>query len=337
MNVKYTRFSALSILCALLVTMLSGCYFLPTEEPLLEPPLQEAEEVTYDTYTVTTGNIEFWLDVQGNFHAPESTSLSFGETSGLLDKIYVKLGDEVKAGDLLAELESEDLDRQIYRQRASVRLAELSLKDAKKSSSATAIERAEIQLDLAQYDLDLLLAQREANMIYAPIDATVVYAADNLPGEFIKEDLPMFHLADTSELIVTAKVPDATLLHRGMEMEIEFIRGGGEIVTGHVSQLPGDNPMGTAASSINMITITLDTVPESATIGTTVKVRALLDHAENVVVLPYKYVSSYGARNYVRVLNEDGVPEERTVIVGIDNKKEVQIIGGLEAGEKIII
>lgn len=330
MNVKYTRFAALSILCTLLVTMLSGCYFLPTEEPLLEPPLQEAEEVTYDTYTVTTGNVERWLDVQGNFQTPETTILSFGDTSGTLDMVYVKAGDEVKAGDLLAELDSEELDRQIYRQRANVRLAELTLKDAKKSSNATSIERAEIQLDLAQYELDLLLTQREANTIYAPMDATVIYAADNLPGDFIKEELPMIHLADTSELLVTAKVKDSLELYHGMEVEIEFIRGDGEIVTGRVFQLPADNSEG-------LVKFSLDTFPDDVKIGTTVKVRALLDHAEDVVILPYKYVSTYGARNFVRVLNEDGIPEERTIVLGIDNKEVVEIISGLEAGEQIII
>jgi len=337
MNVKYTRFAALSVLCALIVSMLSGCYFLPTEEPLLEPPLQEAKEVTYDTYTVTTGNIEYWLDIQGHFQTPETITLSFGDTVGKLGKIYVKVGDEVKAGDLLAELESEDLDRQIYRQRASVRLAELSLKDAKKSSSATAIERAEIQLDLAQYELDHMLAQREANMLYAPMDATVIYAADNTPGDFISKELPMIHLADTSQLLITAKTKETSALYHGMELDVVFNRTGGEVVKGRVFQLPGDNPEGNVADSINVVKISIDTFPKDARIGTTVNVRTLLEHAENVVVIPYKYVSSYGARNYVRVLNEDGVPEERTIVIGIDNKEMVEIVNGLEAGDQIII
>ena len=41
-------------------------------------------------------------------------------------------------------------------------------------------------------------------------------------------------------------------------------------------------------------------------------------------------------RTYVRVLEND-IPEERDVTVGVNNGTEVEITGGLEVGEKLVV
>ena len=65
--------------------------------------------------------------------------------------------------------------------------------------------------------------------------------------------------------------------------------------------------------------------------------QVLLERKEDIITLPLRYVSSYSARRYVRVLNEDGDPEERDVKLGIQSNNVVEIVSGLEAGEVIVI
>jgi len=107
---KLTRFSALFLLCCLLVPMFSGCGNQASPEQLLAPPLPEPEEITYNTIPVETGTIARWLTIKNTKLLPVDTHvLTFGSASGVLRAIHTKYGEEVKAGDLLAELYLENI------------------------------------------------------------------------------------------------------------------------------------------------------------------------------------------------------------------------------------
>ena len=64
---------------------------------------------------------------------------------------------------------------------------------------------------------------------------------------------------------------------------------------------------------------------------------SLLERKENIITLPNRYISSYSARRYVRVINAEGYPEERDVKLGIQSNSVVEIVSGLDAGEVIVI
>ena len=69
---------------------------------------------------VTRGNIQTSLKGTAIFVSSNVKTLSFTESGGQLKSVNVKLGQEVKAGDLLAELETEDLALQVRQQKLSV-------------------------------------------------------------------------------------------------------------------------------------------------------------------------------------------------------------------------
>ena len=335
---KLTRFSALFLLCCLLVPMLSGCGNQASPEQLLAPPLPEPEEITYNTIPVETGTIARFLTIRNVKLQHTSTHvLTFGDSSGILEAVYTDFGEYVKAGDLLAELYSPTLERQIYRQQANVRLAELSLKDAKKSGSATSIERAEIQLDLAQYELDLLEDQLEATRIYAPIDGKIIFSTKVLPGDEVSANETIFQLADLSQMMISAQNIDTSGLSLGNRLDMAFNQTEGQKFTGRVVQMPSSIPQGVPSEDQNVLKIILDEIPEGAKFGEFANIVILLEQKENVVVLQHKYISAFGTRRYVRVLNADGKPEERTLVFGIDNGVQVEIVSGLEPGEQIIV
>jgi len=331
---KLTRFSALFLLCCLLVPMFSGCGNQASPEQLLAPPLPEPEEITYNTIPVETGTIARWLTIKNTKLLPVDTHvLTFGSASGVLRAIHTKYGEEVKAGDLLAELYSPELERRIYKQEANVRLAELSLRDSQKSGSAAAIERAEIQLDLAQYELNLLKSELEDQKIYAPIDGKISFVAKVAPGDDISAGTTIFKVDDTSQIIISAKCIDASELYLGNQLTMTFNQAYSAQFTGRVVQHPRHIPSGVPSDYSDTLKILLDGIPEGAKVGEFAHVFILLEHKEDVIVLPHKYAP--GGR--VRVLNANGEPEERTLVYGIDDGMQAEVISGLEVGEQIIV
>ncbi|MBE6930630.1 MAG: efflux RND transporter periplasmic adaptor subunit [Ruminococcaceae bacterium] len=331
------RILTLLLACVCIVSMLSGCYFLPSEEPLLAPPLKEPEAVDYKTHTVERGTIERWVSATGRFESENNELLQYTSVTGRLKDIYVRSGDEVKAGDLIAELDVGDLDYDIERQRANVRLAELSLTEAKATGRSATIERAEISLSLAQMDLDRLLKKQEEAQLRANMDGTVIYVANLEAGNQVSTYYPIVRIADTNALRIAFNTKDTSELYTGMELDVTYQGRNKKTVSGRIVQLPKDVPVTSSEEDKNSVKVTVDEYPDDVRIGNTVNIEILLERKEDVVILPLRYVSSYSTRRYVRVLGESGIPEERDVTLGVQNATHVEILSGLSEGDVIVI
>ncbi len=105
---------------ALFCCMLSACSLFPTEEVVLAPPLVEPEQITYQTEEATIGYIEDSIVRTAYFIPVIDKDHFFTNRSGRLKAIHVKLGDTVKAGDLLAELLTDDIEKEIEYQKILV-------------------------------------------------------------------------------------------------------------------------------------------------------------------------------------------------------------------------
>jgi RND family efflux transporter MFP subunit len=133
-------------------------------------PIPTSIVPTNPTYVVQRGEVIRLLQFSGRV-APVLEEQLFFRTNGYVDKVYVGRNDEVKAGDLLAELEVVDLKNQITQKEAelqavvmdfdrrmteaesSVRSAELRLAKLHASSSDSQIISARINLERAEKSL----------------------------------------------------------------------------------------------------------------------------------------------------------------------------------------
>jgi RND family efflux transporter MFP subunit len=180
-------------------------------------------------------------DVQAYTDAP-----IYARTSGYLKHWYVDIGKQVKAGDLLADIETPEVDAQ-YRQTK----ADLATAEANNHLSQTTAARyqtlrktglvAAQDVDNAQGDADAKAAQLESarqnlqrlaqmegfNRITAPFDG-VVTARHIDVGALVTEGSTsgqeLFHMTATSRLRVYVQVPQAyaDLVHVGLEAELSF-------------------------------------------------------------------------------------------------------------------
>lgn len=108
------------VVLTMLFYFLSGCSLFPTEEEALAPPLVEPEEISYRTAEATIGYIEDSIKKTAYFVPVVDKDHFFMSRAGRLKEIPVKLGDTVKAGDIIAELLTDGIEKEIEYQKILV-------------------------------------------------------------------------------------------------------------------------------------------------------------------------------------------------------------------------
>ena len=122
----------------------------------------EVAQTKVDVVKPHLGGMDRTCILPGSIHAYESAEL-FAKVSGYLQKLTVDIGDRVKAGQLLAEIDSPELHRDVDRGKAAVEKAEAQVGQMKARITAalanqyaaeTGIARAEagIKRDRAAFD-----------------------------------------------------------------------------------------------------------------------------------------------------------------------------------------
>jgi multidrug efflux pump subunit AcrA (membrane-fusion protein) len=146
----------------ILVVAMSGCSTKSTSSsgggsseatptPIPAPPVAEKP-----TYTVKRGEVVDSLSFTGRV-APSVEEELYFRVDGRVKKVHVERNQVVEAGTLLAELENDDLLRQLEQAKIELESAELALKSANDSRDYN-IAVAKVNLEIEQ----LTLAQMEA-------------------------------------------------------------------------------------------------------------------------------------------------------------------------------
>jgi len=144
------------VVLLLLVTLLSGCQGLfgraVEEEPATPTPIPTPIVPEKPTYVVQRGKIVNQLEFTGRISPVEEQRLYF-KTGGYVKRVLVSRGDEVKAGDLLAELENDDLLKQVSQAEVTLSSSQLRLNGAEETLQRQ-VAQAEWSLLIAQTNLD---------------------------------------------------------------------------------------------------------------------------------------------------------------------------------------
>ena len=149
-------------------------------------PAQVDAATTSSTATVSRNTLSATVNGAGNIQSHQTTDLSFGQ-SGTVKSINVKVGDKVKAGDVLAELDTADLQLQLQSAEVNLKNAQANLAKTQTPNTELDIANAKAQLASAQaaYDKlaagpttsDLATAQAQLTSAKAAYDAAVKTSA----------------------------------------------------------------------------------------------------------------------------------------------------------------
>ncbi|SFF21635.1 membrane fusion protein, macrolide-specific efflux system [Paenibacillus catalpae] len=337
---KLRKFNlAMSLIVSL--SLLAGCSLIPAEEEPLKPPLVKPAEQNYSTDEVKMGDIRREVKGSGVFESTASELAQFKSQGGRLKKLYVSSGDEVKKGDLLAELVVDGLDVQTLEQKLGLERAEYALKQAKQAGNEQEIHIAQLQLEIEKLKLDKLEQTAEQSKLRATMNGQVVFVEELAEGDFVQPYQTLVRVADPSKLRFSYRSSDAGSIGEvQVGMNAVISAGKNYESTGKVVQTPSSAPLTTdpdlKAKYGSTLYVNVDKLPEDAEIGSSANVSIVLVEHKNAVLIPKSGLRSYLGRTFVRVLDGKAL-REVDVEVGIQSSTEVEIVRGLKEGQTIVL
>lgn len=112
-----------------------------------------SKSVTYLSENVTTGDVQNIIPASGTLDSENTVPLTF-KNSAVIKAIYVKEGQKVKKGDLLAEQDDRDLLTQYEQQLASLKSAEAKLSLARAGARPEDLRQSEESVNIARITYD---------------------------------------------------------------------------------------------------------------------------------------------------------------------------------------
>lgn len=321
---------------SLSILTLSGCGLFPEEEEALAPPLKEPAAVTYTTTKVERGTIVDSVTASGTFISTSTYDLSFEKRSGYLSEITVKPGDTVTKGQLLARLDTDELESEIQKQKLVVEKAQIAYNAAKNAEGATkdSIRMAQIDYQLQKIQLDEMQDELTKQYIYAPIDGVVSYISNPGIGEYIAARSTLMRVVDPTSLQIECTGDKVSDFQLGKDVVVTL---GDTEYAGKVVMTSADSPTAAMEKGEPFIRVEItDELPEGNLLGESVSVELIKEQKDDVLILPRNVVSLYSGESYVQVL-ENGVKKERVIETGIKNVTSIEVVSGLEEGEEVII
>lgn len=326
------------LICSLAVILssasLTGCFFFPAEEELLEPPTVAVEDIAYSTYTAKQKTIEDKTVATGYVFCKSQYDASFPESGGTLKTIYVTAGQHVEEGDLLAELDVGDLDYLYRQQQLIVQKAQIAY-----NSSGSADARLTLEMEqntLAEYERQL-----GNSRIYAGMTGEVCFVQDMDPGTTVTAYKTIIKIVDPSQLCIQYSSSSLKSFPLGEDVTITV---DGEDYPGYVSKTPTDVTEGlyddfpaVMKDTSSIYCEFTDGTPSFLTVGQTADITAVFAQHENAVVISKTLVKTDGDRTYVTILDENDNKKEVDVTVGITNATEAEILTGLSAGDRVVV
>jgi len=325
------------LVAAFLASVMTGCYFFPEEEEVLAPPIKVPATVSYNTVEVTRGTIENVIRCSGTFVSVSQKDLYFVKGDRLKD-IYVVQGQEVKKGELLAELETDSILNEIQLQEIALKRSQILYEDAKtryeiEGGSRTELDMAELDLQSNQIKLDRLNAELQKSRLVSPIDGVVVYVSGTKQGEYVNAYQTIVRVADPKKLQLRYSDDKVSSFKLGMKAVVQISDREYEA---EVVMTPSEVPEDADPKMKNSVQLKVIGLDQEVEIGQTAAIILTLERKENVIVIPKLLVTNFANRKFVHVLH-NGIREERDIEIGIQNSTDVEVVKGLEEGELLIV
>ncbi|XEC96372.1 efflux RND transporter periplasmic adaptor subunit [Paenibacillus tarimensis] len=331
--------TAAAVFFALL--LLSGCALLPVEEEELQPPLVEPAEETFDTYEVSKSSIQKEFKGVGVFASNKTEPLFYKESGGRIKAIAVELGQEVKKGELIAELETGDLEIQLRQQKLNMERAQIEYRKMRTSdASADDVRLREIALEKENISLEAIEERFARSRLVSPMDGIITYLSEHAPGDSVTAYQPIVSIADPHAVELIYEATNSSELNPiQVNMPATVIYNGQEFPA-KVVQTPSSAPF-TADRELQernarKLVIGFDMPPEGIQIGRQATITMPLEQLDDVIVIPRIGLRSYLGRDYVQIL-EGERRKEVDVEVGLKTSTEVEIRKGLEVGQLVIL
>ena len=255
------------------------------------------------------------------------------QMTGRITKINAEIGDFVKKGQILAEIDKAQLlQAQLQLQNKEVELQRLKSLYEAGGLSKSDLDAIELAYNVAKTQVDNLL---ENTVLRSPIDG-VVTARNYDAGDLYGMSAPIY----TVEQIVPVKLlvgisdSDYSKVKKGDSIEITADAIPGKTFYGKVEKIyPTIDP----ATRTFTVEVVVENKYKTLRPGMFARVAVNFGSNNNVVVPDVAVVKQQGSgERFIYVLNEDGTVTYQKVVLGRRMGAEYEVLEGLKDGDRIV-
>lgn len=325
-------------------------------------PGDRAQPVEVASVQKTTVQQE--LSLVGSLQAKEAVDVA-PKVSGRVVMINVDRGDRVQEGDLIAGLDDEELQQQVSRADASLRVARaaesqrqvefnelvnqlerfqalydgrlISLQDLEQMRSRVDVTRAQLhlseaQVSFAQAELEELRIRFGQSKIYAPISGVVSRRYVDA-GALVNSSTPVARILNLNTMVSVVFVPERDLpqIRAGFQADISVDALPGTSFRGRVVRI---SPVLDPTTRTGEVEIEIPNSNGLLKAEMFIRVQLGLPTRREVMVIPRQAMVYREGRQGVFVLQSD-VARFRSVETGQVRGQDTEIIRGLEEGELV--
>lgn len=294
---------------------------------------------------VTRGDLARSVTISGEMNPYQEIDLH-AKVAGYLKFLTVDIGDQVKAGEIIAKIDTDELKADFDNATAAFNDAKLNYdrlnEVIQKQPGLLAqqdVDNAQAAYEIAKANMERARTFMDYATITVPFDGVVTKRYAD-PGAMIqasggndKQTMPVVHIVENDKLRLDFPVPepDVPFIKVGMPMEVTITATGQKI-------------MGTVARTTNMVdseTRTMETEVDidnhdlRLTPGMYAYVNLSLENKKGVLTLPIQAVSFSGNPNVWKI-NDKNEIEEQPVTLGLQTADKVEILNGLKEGDQVV-
>jgi len=251
-----------------------------------------------------------------------------------ITEVLVEEGQRVGEGQPMARLDSREAVHRVEEAEARARFAEEELARiralvARDIAARASLDRAEAEARAVRAAADAARRRLDDYVVRAPADGLVL-RRDAEVGEVVDTPAALFWIGEPRPLRVAAEVDeeDIAQVREGQEALLRADAFPGRVLTATVAQI---TPKGDATRKAFRVRLALpDDTP--LLIGMTVEANIVLRRTEDAVLVPPAAVRD----GRVFVVRQQ-VVERRTVELGIEGPRAVEVRHGLARGEAVVL
>jgi len=283
----------------------------------------------------------------------------FARTSGYLKNWSVDMGAKVKAGQLLAEIDSPEVDQQLQQARADLATAEANLRlaevtatryqDLLKTDSVSQqdvdnakgnFEARRTTVESARSNVKRLEDMQSFEKVYAPFDGVITARNTDIgalidPGSSGGTARELFHIAAINRLRVYVNVPqiDSPEIRPGLRADLVLTEFPGRRFEGSVVRSSGaiDNNTRTLLTEVDV-----DNSSGLLKPGGYVEVHLKLPSPVSTFTLPVNTTIFKSAGLQVATV-KDGKIVLLPITPGRDFGTEIEVVAGLKGNESVVL
>lgn len=330
-------------------------------------PAEEAVQQQYiavNAQTVKKQTISTNIVLSGRVYADKEAAVIV-KTPGRVESIAVKAGDMVEKGQVLFSLDKSDMQASYDQAEAAYRMAEanyrmnkekidnakIQLERYKELYEIGAVSKAELeQMELQASDASLQAVEAQRDQakaqydsvsstyndldVKAPIDG-IVTALNVRIGDMVANTSPAAMVVDMDSVYVDVSVSEKVInsISREQEALVEIASAYGGAVKGQIDSL---SLAADARTGKYQLKVYIENDDHLIKAGMFAKVTIASETKEDVLVVPADAVVFRSGRHAAYVI-EDNAVQEREVITGLENGKQIEIVSGLNEGDILII